>query len=143
MRLPALPAFRSLPRNHGPEPREDLIETGLVKGLSSLQVQSNFQEVVSTTNDWGQNLAHLSILHGYPSLLGHLVDWHIDLTIADANGLTALHYAYMKGDLDSVRILRGGGASESVVDKLGRTPLDLRPEDFGSVIDADAKVAVG
>ena len=52
----------------------------------------------------------------------------------------------MKGDLDSVRILQRGGASEIVADKLGRTPLDLdlRPEGFGSSfdIDIDAEVAV-
>ena len=121
------------------------IETGLVEALRSLQVQPNFREIVSTTNNWGQTLAHLSIFYDYPYLLSSLVDWRIDLTIADANGFTALHYAYMKGDLDSVRILRRGGASEVVVDKLGRTPLDLLPEGSGSVfdLDNDTKVTVG
>ena len=115
--------------------RGDPIETGLVAALTSLQSQPNFPETVSTTNDWGQTLAHLSIIHGYPYLLGHLVDWHINLAIADANGLTALHYAYMKSDSESVRILRRGGASDSVVDKLGRRPLDL----LSSAIDIDTK----
>ena len=125
--------------------QEDPIETGLVGVLRSLQVQPNFQEIVSTTNDWGQTLAHLSIFYDYPYLISSLVDWRIDLTIADANGLTALHYAYMKGDLDSVRSLRRGGASEAVMDKLGRTPSDLLPEGFGSVfdLDNDGKVTVG
>ena len=112
--------------NCGPEPRGDPIETGLVAALTSLQSRPNFPEIVSTTNDWGQSLAHLSILHGYPYLLSCLVDWHINLAIADANGLTALHYAYMNNDLGSIRSLRRGGASESVVDKLGRRPLDLQ-----------------
>jgi hypothetical protein len=123
-------------------PREALIETDLIEALHCLQVRPNFQEIVSTTNDWGQTLAHLAILYGYPSLLHSLVDWRINLTIADGNGFTALHYAYMKGDLDSVRILRRGGASEIVTDKLGQTPLDLQPEGFGASIDIDAKVAV-
>jgi hypothetical protein len=122
--------------------RESLIEIDLVEALRCLQVRPNFQEIVSTTNGWGQTLAHLSIFYGYPSLLSSLVDWRINLTIADGNGFTALHYAYMKGDLDSVRILRRGGASEIVMDKLGRTPLDLQPEGFSASIDIDAKVAV-
>ena len=122
--------------------RESPIETDLVEALRLLQVRPNFQGIVSTTSDWGQTLAHLSTLYDYPHLLGFLVDWGINLSIADANGLTALHYAYMKGDLDSVRILRRGGASETVMDKLGRTPLDLHPEGFGSSTAIDAEAAV-
>lgn len=111
--------------NPGSERRGDSIETGLVAALTQVQSQPNFPEVVSTTNNWGQSLAHLSIIHSYPYLLSCLVDWHINLAIADANGLTALHYAYMKGDSESVRILRRGGASDSAVDRLGRKPTDL------------------
>jgi len=121
----------------------DSIETGLMDALSCLQARPNFREIVSTTNDYHQTLAHLSIHYDYPSLLRRLVEWHIDLTIADVNGLTALHCAYMKGDPDGVRILRRGGASETVTDKLGRSPSDLRPEGFSSVIDQDAEVAAG
>ena len=109
----------------GSERRGNPIETGLVAALTHLQSQPEFLGVVSTTNNWGQTLAHISIIHGYPYLLSHLVDWHINLAIADANGLTALHYAYMKGDSESVQILRRGGASDSAVDKLGRKPRDL------------------
>jgi ankyrin repeat protein len=136
---------RSLRRESGKSKiiqRESLIEIDLVEALRCLQVRPNFQEIVSTTNNWGQTLAHLSIFYGYLSLLHSLVDWRISLTIADGNGFTALHYAYMKGDLDCVRILRRGGAPETVMDKLGRTPLDLQPEGFSTSIDNDAKVAV-
>ena len=129
--------------DHGSEMRGGPIETGLVVALTSIQSRPDFPETVSTTNAWGQTLAHLSIIHGYPYLLGHLVDWHINLALADANGLTALHYAYMKSDLEGVRILRRGGASDSVVDKLGRKPSDLQSEEFGLAIDMDAKVALG
>jgi len=111
--------------------------------LSCLQTQNNFQEILSTTNDYSQTLAHLSIFYGYHSLLRHLVEWGIDLAISDINGLTALHCAFMKGDLDSVRILRRGGASETVTDKLGRTPSDLQYEGFSLAIDLDAEVAAG
>ena len=47
----------------------------------------------------------------------------------------------MKGDLDSVCILQRGGASETVTDKLGRTPPDLQPKGFDSPIDIDTEVA--
>ena len=114
--------------SHGAGPRDDPIEIGLIEALSCLQARPNFHEIVSTANDYHQTLAHLAILYDYPSLLGRLAEWPIDLTIADVNGLTALHCAYMKGDLDSVRILRRGGASETATDKLGRTPSELLPE---------------
>jgi hypothetical protein len=114
--------------------------------LSCLQTQPNFHEIVSTTNDYDQTLAHLSVFYDYPSLLGRLVEWNINLTIADVNGLTALHCAYMKGGLDSVRTLRSGGAPESAMDKLGRTPSELLPEGlegFDSDVDLDAELAAG
>jgi len=114
-----------------------------VEILSCLQTQNNFREILSTTNDYSQTLAHLSIFYGYPSLLHHLVEWGIDLAISDINGLTALHCASMKGDLDSVRILQRGGASETVTDKLGRTPSDLQPEGFGSAIDLGDEAVAG
>jgi len=111
--------------------------------LSCLQTRPNFHKILSTTNDYSQTFAHLSILYGYPSLLRHLVEWCIDLAISDVNGLTALHCAFMKGDLDSVHILRQGGASETVTDKLGRTPSELGPGGFSSAIGRDGRVAAG
>src|SRR5258708_3323768 len=114
-----------------------------MEALSCLQQRPNFHEIVSTTNDYRQTLAHLSICYGFPSLLNLLVDWRIDLSIADVNGLTALHCAYMKGDLDSVRILRRGGASESATDNLGRTPSDLQSEELDWPIDMNAEIAAG
>ena len=117
-----------------------------MEALSCLQARPNFHEIVSTTSDYHQSLAHLAIIYDYPSLLGRLVGWHIDLTIADVNGLTALHCAYLKGDPDCVRILRRGGASESATDKLGRIPSELQPEElegFDSDIDSDVDLAAG
>ena len=46
----------------------------------------------------------------------------------------------MKGDLHSVHILRRGGASEAVKDKLGRIPSDLQPEGVGRGFDSDAEI---
>jgi len=118
---------------------QSTIETGLVHALSSIQALPNFREIVSTTNEYSQTLAHLAILYDYPSLLRHLVDWSIDLSISDVNGLTALHLAYMKGDLPSVRYLQRGGAPEAAKDRLGRIPSDLQPEGFGRGPDIDAE----
>jgi len=115
------------------------IEAGLLHALSSIQARTNFGEIVSATNEYSQTLAHLAILYDYPSLLRHLVDWSIDLAISDVNGLTALHLAYMKGDLPSVQILQRGGALEAAKDKLGRIPSDLQPEGFGRGSDIDAE----
>jgi len=122
-------------------PRQDSIEASLVEALTCLQARSDFHEIVSTTNDYNQTLAHLSIRYGYSSLLSHLVEWGIDLTIADANGLTALQFANHEGDLDSMRILRRGGASETMTDTLSRTPSEPQLEDFDSDSDLDAEVA--
>jgi ankyrin repeat protein len=104
------------------------IESSLVKALLSLCEKPNFDDIVSTSNDSSQTLAHLSILYGYITLLRHLVEWGIDLTVADISGLTALHCAYLKEDRESIRILLRGGAPSSIEDKLGRLPRDLVPE---------------
>jgi len=104
------------------------IESSLIEALLSLREKPNFDDIVSTSNDSSQTLAHLSILYGYISLLRHLVDWRIDLTTADISGLTALHCAYLKEDQESIRMLLRGGASPFVEDKLGRLPRDLAPE---------------
>ena len=105
-------------------------ETELTEALGCLQARSNLDEIVSATNDYNQILAHLSIFYDYPSLLGRLVEWSINLGIADVNDLTTLHCIYMKGDVECVRILRRGDSSETLTDKLGRTPSELQPEGF-------------
>ena len=127
-------------RSGGVQPQEGLIESGLVHALSCIQARPNFREIVSTTNEYGQTLAHLAILYDYLSLLRHLVDWCIDLAISDVNGLTALHCAYMKGGLHSVRILQRGDAPETAKDKLGRIPSDLQSEGFGRGFDIDVEI---
>jgi len=96
-------------RGHGVQPHEELTEAGLVQALDCIQARPNFREILSTTNEYNQTLAHLAILHDYPSLLRHIVDWCIDLANSDLNGLTVPHCAYMKGDPHSGHILRREG----------------------------------
>ena len=104
------------------------IEASVIKALQSLRKKFDFDDIVSTTDDSNRTLAHLSVQFGYIVLLKHLVEWKIDLTVADVSGLTALHRAYLKGDQESIRILLRAGAPVDVTDKLGRIPRDLLPE---------------
>ena len=50
------------------------------------------------TNDYNQALAHLAVMFRYFKLLKRFVEWSIDLTITDVNGLTLLHCPYRVGD---------------------------------------------
>ena len=108
--------------------RAEQIESSLLEGLLSLRAKPNFDDIVSTRSNSNQTLAHISVLYDFMSLLRHLVEWRIDLTVADIKGLTALHYAYEKEDRESIRILLRGGASTAIEDKLGRFPRDLAPK---------------
>ena len=106
-------------------------ESSVIKILQSLREKSNFDNfdnIVSTTDNSSRTLAHQCVQFGYISLLKYLVEWRIDLAIADVSGLTALNFAYLKGDPESIRILLEAGASQDVKDKLGRPPRDLAPE---------------
>ena len=111
-----------------PPSQVEQIESSLLEGLLSLRAEPNFDDIVSTRSDSNQTLAHISVLNNYMSLLKQLVEWRIDLTVADISGLTALHCAYQKDDRESIRILLRGGASTAIADKLGRFPRDLAPE---------------
>jgi len=119
------------------EARHDEIETAIIQALAPLQNTLDFGELISKTNDYKQTLAHFAVLFGYTNLLRRLVGWNIDLTIADFNGFTALHCAYKKGDRVCVDLLLEKGASETVLDALGRAPSHLMPEGFASLNDYD------
>ena len=121
----------------GEESRHDEIETAIIRALAPLQSTLDFGERISKTNDYKQTLAHFAILSGYTNLLRQLVEWNIDLTIADLNGFTALHCAYEKGDRVCVDLLLENGASETVLDALGRAPPHLMSEGFASLNDND------
>ena len=130
------------PQGHGNGTTHDAnVESSVIQALFSLHTQPNFQHVVSISNDYNQTLAHLSVLYGFKSLLEHLIDWNVELEIADNNGLTALHCAYLAGDRDSILLLRRGGAPTSIPDKLGRVPLDLWPGGADSASEAEAGIA--
>jgi len=112
------------------------IEKAIIHALEPLQKLPNSYELVSMTNDYNQTLAHFAGLSGYFKLLKQLVEWKTDLTIADANGLTPLHCAYRGGFGPCVELLLDAGASETVLDALGRTPAGFLPDNSELLLDA-------
>jgi len=95
---------------HSTDSQAGRIESSILGALSSLREKPNFNDIVSTSNNSSQTLAYLPVLYGYKSLLRHLVEWRIDLRVADISGLTVLYCAYLKEDRESIRILLRGGA---------------------------------
>ena len=93
--------------------------------LASLAGEPSWENTVSLVNEHNQTLAHLAVLFQYTALLKRVAQWGIDVDVQDVNGFTALHCAYLCGDLDSVGILKGYGADEDIQDNLGRRPLDM------------------
>ena len=106
------------------------IERAMIQALESLQHMPNFDELVSIRSDSNQILAHFSVMFGNPKLLRRLVEWEIDLTIANVNGLTALDCAYRGGEKTVIELLLNDGAPENVVGILGRIPAHLMPNEF-------------
>ena len=123
------------------------IERAIIHVLEPLQNLTKFGELVSMTNGYKQTLAHFAGLSGYFTLLKRLVEWNIDLAIADVNGLTPLHCAYMGGCGACVELLLDAGASGTVLDAIGRTPASLIPDNLnpltGSLSLEDIPVPIG
>ena len=101
------------------------LEGWTLRFLGSLADTPNWENTISLVNEHHQTLAHLSILFRYTTLLKQVAQWGIDVDVQDVNGFTALHCAYLCGDLDSVGVLKGYGADEDIQDNLGRRPLDM------------------
>ena len=103
----------------------DEMESWTLQFLSSFANSPGWEDTVSLVNEHHQTLAHLAVIFRYTTLLKKVAQWGIDVDVQDVNGFTALHCAYLCGDLDSVRVLKGYGADEDIQDTLGRRPLDM------------------
>ena len=103
----------------------DGLEGWTLRFLTSLSDTPSWEDTVSLVNEHHQTLAHLAVLFRYTALLEKVAQWGIDLDVQDGNGFTALHCAYLCGDLASVGVLRSYGADEDIEDNLGRRPLDM------------------
>ena len=101
------------------------LEGWTIRFLASLAGAPSWENTVSLVNEHHQTLAHLAVLFRYTALLKKVAQWGIDVDVQDVNGFTALHCAYLCGDLDSVGVLQGYGADEDIEDNLGRRPLDM------------------
>ena len=66
--------------------------------------------------------------------------WNINISIADIDGFTALHCTYKREDRACVELLLVKGASETVLDALGRAPSHLMSESFESGRDHNVDV---
>ena len=111
----------------------DEMESWMLEFLSSLANSPGWEDTVSLMNEHHQTLAHLAVLSRYTTLLQKVAQWGINVDVQDVNGFTALHCAYLCGDLDSVQVLKGYGADEDIEDSLGRRPLDMYTQSMNNL----------
>ena len=95
--------------------------------LCPYSTHPDWKQIISSSNEYGQTIAHISVTLGYFRLLRHLFRWEIDLNIVDNMGSTALHDAYLFRQEECARFLIHSGASPLSLDNLGRSPSDLDP----------------
>ncbi len=110
-----------------PRPEDVDLEEVSIDFLRAYSVHPNWKQIISTCNDYGQTMAHISVTLGYLRLLRHLFTWEIDLNVVDTLGLTALHYAYLFKHEDCAKFLIQSGVNQFILDDLGRSPSDLEP----------------
>jgi len=110
-----------------PGPEEVNLEEISIHFLRVYSIHPNWKQVVSSCNDHGQTMAHISITLGYLRLLRYLSTWGINLNVADNMGLTALHYSYLFKQEECAKFLIHSGVDQFILDDLGRSPSDLDP----------------
>ena len=103
------------------------LEDVSIRFLSAHSKATNWKQIVSLQNDFGQTMAHIAVMLGYPRLLGSLIGWGIDLNLTDLHGSTALHYAFLCNESACAILLIRSGADELTLDELGRSAWDLNP----------------
>ena len=105
--------------------RSSLPESAFLGILSALEHLPDFPRLLATVNEQSQTLLHLATHLRYRELVQKLIHWGIDPDIKDVNGSTALHAAYLCGDLFVVGLLEAEAATLFVLDELGRPPAQL------------------
>ena len=104
--------------------------------LSPYSTCYDWKKDVSCPNGYGQTLAHLAATLGCIRLLEQLISWEIDLSVRDATGATALHFAYLYGHPECVSLLTPGGANQQIRGELGRKPYAMTwPNDSGASLN--------
>ena len=110
-----------------PRLEEENIEDISIHFLCACSIHPNWKQIVSSRNEYGQTMAHISVTLGYFRLLQHLCTWEINLNATDHMGSTALHYAYLFRQEECAKVLIHSGVDQSILDDLGRSPSDLDP----------------
>ena len=124
-----------------PRPEDVNLEEVFIFFLRTYSAHPNWTQIISSCNDYGQTMAHLSATLGQLRLLRHLFIWGINLNAMDNAGLTALHYAYLFKQEDCAKFLIQSGVNQFILDDLGRSPSDLDPSlevRFHSDMDTDS-----
>ena len=109
-------------------PQVAQIELSPLGVLPSPREKPNFDDIVSTSNDTSQTLAHLSTLYGFLYLLMHLV---------------VRRCAYPKEEVESIRVPLRVGALFSIKVMLGRLPRDLFPQGSYLTDSLDGEIGTG
>ena len=123
-----------------PGPEENLEEFS-IDFLRRFSVHPNWKQIISSCNDYGQTMAHISVTLGYVRLLRQLLTWEIDLNAVDSMGSTALHYAYLFKQEECAKFLIQSDVDQFILDELGRSPSDLDPSlvvRLQSIMDVDS-----
>jgi hypothetical protein len=125
----------------------DQFEEIAIQILDSYSMLRDWGKAVSRPNEYGQTLAHLTVSLGYTRLLEQLISWKIDLSVRDATGVTALHFARLFDRPDCVSLLTRNGADQQIrcePDQSGvsfngtlNQSSDLASERAGCIIDRE------
>src|SRR5258706_3513552 len=107
-----------------PGPEENLEEFS-IDFLRRFSVHPNWKQIISSCNDYGQTMAHISVTLGYLRLLRLLFTWEIDLNLVDNLDLTTLHYAYLFKQDDCAKFVIQSEVIQFVLVDLGRFHYDL------------------
>ena len=124
-----------------PSPEEANLEEFSIHFLQKLSIHPNWKQIVSSCNDYGQTMAHISVTLGHVRLLKQLLTWEIDLNAGDGMGSTALHYAYLFKQEECAKFLIQSDVDQFILDDLGRSPSDLDPSlvvRLHSIMDMDS-----
>ncbi|XP_023325614.1 ankyrin repeat domain-containing protein 42 [Eurytemora carolleeae] len=89
---------------------------------------------VQELQNQGWNALHLAVRYGQPDTISSLLEYGINIDV-DNQGWTALQLAVLNGHTDIVSILLNKGADTSIVNREGRTSLDIaREEGFDRIV---------
>jgi ankyrin repeat protein len=110
----------------GPMNEIHLIFAKLMEHTSYLDDDSNETALVDVNQrDWaGDTPLHMVTRLGWNSAISILINEGAQVNLAGERGLTALHYAAYKNDMEGAAALLAKGADPHIKDEDGRSPID-------------------